>query len=80
MLQHSRTPLGSPGNGAWLPFTIHYSNFTIHHGAIVARYWKRRLRTVRTIFLAKIGVSTPAKPLWIRELKGGRTEFTHLQN
>ena len=40
-----------------------YSNFTILHGAIVARVWKRRLRTVRTIFWSKKGVLTPAKPL-----------------
>jgi hypothetical protein len=40
-----------------------YSDFTVHHGAIVAWYWKRRLRTVRTIFWSKNGVRTPAKPL-----------------
>jgi hypothetical protein len=40
-----------------------HSNFTVHHGAIVARFGKKRLRTVRTIFWSKIGVSTLAKPL-----------------
>jgi hypothetical protein len=39
------------------------SNFTIHHRAIVAWFRKKRLRTVRTIFSSKIGVSTPPKPL-----------------
>jgi hypothetical protein len=27
-----------------------YFNFTVLHGAMIARYWKKRLRTVRTIF------------------------------
>jgi hypothetical protein len=40
-----------------------YPNFTILHGAIVARYWKKRLRTVRTIFWSKKGVQSLHKPL-----------------
>ena len=40
-----------------------FADFTIHLGAIVAWYWKRRLRTVRMIFWSKNGGRSLRKAL-----------------